>query len=67
MEQTQRIWFLPHEYWQATKGMSQEEINQLMYEVECLAEAKNFAALSKYSFIFIGENVHRRESLATLS
>ena len=63
----ERIWFLPHEYWQATKGMSQEEINELMDKVERLAEAKDFAALSKYPFIFIGESVHRRELLARAS
>jgi hypothetical protein len=61
VEPAKRIWFLPHEYWQITKKMSAEEIDQLMHEVECLAEARNFAALSKYPFIFIGERCHRRE------
>ena len=66
-EYSQRIWFLPLEYWQATKGMSQEEINELMYKVECLAEAKDLAALRKYSFIFIGEKCHRREELVEVA
>jgi hypothetical protein len=56
-----RIWFLPHEYWQITKEMSPQEVDHLMHEVESLAAAKNFAALSKYPFIFIGEKCHRRE------
>ena len=50
-----RIWFFPHKFWQATKGMTQDEKAQLMSEVEQQAEAKNFDALRKYPFVFVGD------------
>lgn len=59
-EETVRIWFLPHPYWQITKGMTPEETDALMAEVEQLANARDFEALRKYSFIHIGETCHRR-------
>jgi len=67
MEPKPRIRFLPHEYWQITKKMSPNEIDQLMHEVECLAEAEDFAALGKYPFIFRGEKCHCREASAGVS
>jgi hypothetical protein len=51
----ERIWFFPHKFWQATKGMTQEEKTQLMSQVEQEAEARNFEALRKYPFVFIGD------------
>lgn len=59
-ERNQRIWFLPHLYWRATKAMQPEEVDNLMREVERLAEAQDFAALRKYPFIHIGETCHRK-------
>lgn len=58
-----RVWLLPHLYWKQTKGMRAEEIDELMSEVERLAEARDFDALRKYAFIYIGENCHRRAEL----
>ena len=50
-----RIWFFPHKFWQATKGMPKEEVSRLMSQVEEAAEAKNFDALKKYPFVFVGD------------
>ena len=50
-----RIWFFPHKFWQATKGMPQDEVAQLMSKVEEEAEAKNFDALRKYPFVYVGD------------
>jgi len=51
----ERIWFFPHKFWQATKGMPKDEVAQLMSKVEEEAEAKNFDALKKYPFVFVGD------------
>jgi len=51
----ERIWFFPHKFWQATKGMPKEEVNRLMTKVEEEAEARNFDALKKYPFVFVGD------------
>ena len=51
----ERIWFFPHKFWQATKGMPKEEVNRLMSKVEEEAEAKDFEALRKYPFVFVGD------------
>jgi len=51
----ERIWFFPHKFWQATKGMPKDEVAKLMSEVEGYAEAKNFEALRKYPFVFVGD------------
>ncbi len=51
----ERIWFFPHKFWQATKGMAKDEVVQLMSKVEEEAEAKNFDALKKYPFVFVGD------------
>jgi hypothetical protein len=51
----ERIWFFPHKFWQATKGMPKDEVARLMSQVEEEAEAKNFDALRKYPFVFVGD------------
>jgi hypothetical protein len=51
----ERIWFFPHKWWQATKGMSKEEVAQLMDQVEHDAEDKNVDALKKYPFVYVGD------------
>jgi len=53
--QRDRIWFFPHKFWQATKGIPKEEVNRLMSQVEEEAKAKNFDALKKYPFVFVGD------------
>lgn len=50
-----RIWFFPHKWWQATKGMTKEQMAQLMEQVEQDAESKNLDALKKYPFVFVGD------------
>jgi hypothetical protein len=55
INQRERIWFFPDKFWQATKGMPQDEVSKLMAEVEQYAEAKNVEALSKYPFVFVGD------------
>ena len=55
-----RVWLLPHLYWKQTKGMRPQEIDELMSEVERLAEARDFDSLRKYSFIYVGVTCHRR-------
>jgi hypothetical protein len=52
---SERIWFFPDKFWQATKGMSAEEVNRLMEEVERYAAAKDVEALRKYPFVFVGD------------
>lgn len=51
----ERIWFFPHKFWQATKGMPEEQVSQLMLEVERHAADKNFEALRRYNFVFVGD------------
>jgi hypothetical protein len=51
----ERIWFFPDKFWQATKGMPQDEVARLMEEVEKYAEAKDVEALKKYPFVFVGD------------
>lgn len=51
----ERIWFFPHKFWQATKGMPEAEVSKLMSEVEGYAEAKNYDELRKYPFVFVGD------------
>jgi len=53
--QRERIWFFPHKFWQATKGMPKDEVSRLMSKVEEAAEAKDFDALKKYPFVFVGD------------
>ena len=55
VERRERIWFFPHKFWQATKGMPKDEVARLMAQVEEEAEAKNFDALKKYPFVFVGD------------
>ncbi len=56
--QRERIWFFPHKFWQATKGMPKDEVARLMSQVEEAAEARNFDALKKYPFVFVGDPYH---------
>ncbi|HME32775.1 MAG TPA: hypothetical protein VKG65_08505 [Terriglobales bacterium] len=55
----ERIWFFPDKFWQATKNMPREQAEALMEEVERYAEAHNVQALSKYSFVFVGDPYKR--------
>jgi hypothetical protein len=55
INQRERIWFFPDKFWQATKGMPQDEVSKLMAEVEQYAEEKNMEALRKYPFVFVGD------------
>jgi len=55
ISQRERIWFFPDKFWQATKGMPQDEVSKLMAEVEQYAEEKNVEALRKYPFVFVGD------------
>ena len=55
VDHRERIWFFPHKFWQATKGMPKDEVARLMSKVEEEAEAKNFEALRKYPFVFVGD------------
>ncbi len=55
VDHRERIWFFPHKFWQATKGMPKDEVARLMSKVEEEAEAKNFDALKKYPFVYVGD------------
>ena len=55
---SERIWFFPNKFWQATKGMPADEVSKLMEEVEKHAEAKDVEALKKYPFVFVGDPYH---------
>jgi hypothetical protein len=55
INQRERIWFFPDKFWQATKGMPQDEVCKLMEEVERYAEAKDVEALKRYPFVFVGD------------
>ncbi|HEY4933586.1 MAG TPA: hypothetical protein VII23_18635 [Terriglobales bacterium] len=55
INQRERIWFFPDKFWQATKGMAQDEVSRLMEEVERYAEAKDVEALKRYPFVFVGD------------
>jgi hypothetical protein len=61
--QRERVWFFPHKFWQATKGMPKDEVARLMSQVEEEAEAKNFDALKKYPFVYVG-NPYRNDNAA---
>jgi hypothetical protein len=50
-----RIWFFPHKFWAATKNMPKEQAANLMAEVEGYAAAGDFQALSRYSFVEVGD------------
>jgi hypothetical protein len=54
-----RIWFFPDKFWRATKGMAPEQVAALMNEVERYAAAHDVQALSKYSFVFVGDPYKR--------
>lgn len=54
-----RIWFFPHKFWQATKGMPADQAAALLQEVEAYAAAGDVQALRKYPFVFVG-NPYKR-------
>ncbi len=60
----ERIWFFPDKFWQATKGMPEDEVSRLMEEVERLAEAKDAQALSKFPFVFVGDPYNKQHNAA---
>ena len=49
-----RVWLNPQKFWAATKGMTQEEIEQLLDDLMYLAEARDFHALERFEYILIG-------------
>ncbi len=49
-----RVWLNPQKFWAATKGMTQEEIEQLLDDLMYLAEARDFQALKRFEYILIG-------------
>ena len=56
-----RIWLNPQKFWAATKGMSEQEVEQLIDDLMYLAEARNFEALQRFDYIMIGmPTVNRR-------
>jgi len=44
--------------------MPKDEVSKLMEEVECLAEAKDVQALSKYPFVFVGDPYKKQHNAA---
>ncbi len=49
-----RVWLNPQKFWAATKGMSEEKIEQLIDDLMYLAEARDFDALQRFDYILIG-------------
>jgi len=49
-----RVWLNPQKFWAATKGMTPEEIEQLLDDLMYLAEARDFQALERFEYILIG-------------
>lgn len=49
-----RVWLNPQKCWAATKGMTQEEIEQLLDDLMYLAEARDVQALERFEYILIG-------------
>ncbi len=49
-----RVWLNPQKFWAATKGMTQEERDQLIDDLMYLAEARDFQALERFEYILIG-------------
>ncbi len=49
-----RVWLDPQKFWAASKGMTQEEIEQLLDDLMYLAEARDFQALERFEYILIG-------------
>ncbi len=49
-----RVWLNPQKFWAATKGMTQEEIEQLLDDLMYLAEKRDFQALKRFEYILIG-------------
>jgi len=49
-----RVLLNPQKFWAATKGMTPEEIEQLLDDLMYLAEARDFQALERFEYILIG-------------
>ena len=49
-----RVWLNPQKFWAATKGMTPEEIDQLLDDLMYLAEMHDFQALERFDYILIG-------------
>jgi len=54
-EQKDRVWLIPQKFWSATKQMSAEEADKLVEHLVSLSELRDFQALEKFDFIFIGK------------
>jgi hypothetical protein len=61
IDHRRRIWFFPDKFWQATKDMPKDQADHLMAEVEEFAAAGDLQALSKYSFVFVGDPYHNKK------
>jgi len=55
VDHSERIWFFPDKFWQATKNMPADQVSRLMEEVERHAAAHDVQALKKYPFVFVGD------------
>ncbi len=53
-EYPERIWFYPPKFWAATRGMSQQQIDELKDKLTRMAEEKDFNGLRQFDFIYIG-------------
>jgi len=62
VQNADRIWLIPQKFWAATKGVPQEEVDQLVDRLMCLAESRDFDALRKYDFISIGDKYLERNA-----
>ena len=58
-EYPDRIWFYPSKFWAATKGMSKEQVEELMDRIASMAEREDMQGLSQHDFIYIG-NPYRK-------
>ncbi len=50
-----RIWFHPTKFWELTKNMPEDEVEELFNRVYQLAEQRDYAALRAFEFISIGK------------
>ena len=64
VDHRRRIWFFPDKFWQATKDMPKDKADDLMAEVEQFAAAGDLQALSKYSFVVVGDPYKKKRQRA---
>jgi hypothetical protein len=57
----------PQKFWAATKGMTPEEIDQLLDDLMYLAEMRDFHALERLNFIWLEEVIKANLEQATTS